>query len=395
MRRGYYVGRFLYQHGPYLYKMARGMPPAMRMAGRKRGRDGEVKSFAFQARSGMTQRRKRRMGRKLKRPDPNLRYYIARWQNTSDSFTGPGRLRLGTWMPTGTELCMPVTFMSLTNCADLGDSHTGKGCNADVGLCRLYKKTSDGSYYWWPETCQPATGNLLGYDTYWKIEQTELEPPGQTNIRSIYHDWTDIRLNLYGTFSVPITYNVYIMQMPKELDPFSYTRGIANSAVAGTELYNFYKDVTRNLQGNSVNFNGRQDWPKDVRILRHDRVVLQPLSYSDQVAEKDGNNSSHTPNVHEYRLFIRHGRYRDYKWTENADDTIENEAFQLNQWDVNQPEKTMCDVEWGRRVVMFITCTCPDVGEPSPAGSSLADAVTARTQGSFDINVRNKFRFNW
>lgn len=357
---------------------------------RERGKGLLNRGVVYQNRDYNTKRRKVTFGKRSKgRGLDTLRSTVQRWQATSQSYLGPGRYRLASWKTDPITYAVPVHFMSLTNLGvSHGLSHPSKGCFSAVGMCR-FSMDASGNFGWAPLACQDNAG---GYsDATWKTEQDEL-PGDVTSARRIYHDWTDIRLNLYGTFSVPITYTVYVMQMKEQLDPFQYGSGPPYFPHGfGGECANMLKDMTRSLLCNSVNTNGRIDWYKDVRILRKERVTLQPLAYSDQVAELSGENVAHTPNIHELRMFIKHNRYRDYKWSENSSDTTYAVDLNVNQWDVNQPTANMCDVEWGKRVFLFITASCPQVG----AQSEILEATsgTARTEGSYDVNIRNKFRF--
>lgn len=364
---------------------------AAAMYARYKRRRAESKSVTYQSRSGTVSRRRRRLGR-LRRglSNPNFRDVVLRWQSTSDSYLGPGLNRIGTWFNAGgSAMYMPLHFMSLTNNAIIGEANGAKGCFKDQGMCQLFKSQTNNSFSWLKRVCQIPTG--AGLSNSWQLEQGDLDPLSNVPDTSkyLYHDWTDIRMNLYGSFSVPLTYNIYVMTMKEQLDPFQF--GLGADIAQGTECWNMFKDITRGCQGNSVSMNGRIDWPKDVRILKHDRIVMQPLGYSDQVAVSEPGPASHTPNIHEYRLFLNHRRYRNYKWSENADETSYGNNYAVNQWDVNVSGETMCDVEWGKRLFLIITCTCADVGEGTD--DYTANAVTARVQGSYDICVRNKFRF--
>lgn len=364
-----------------------------RLIGTKRSRDG---SKYYQGRSGTTARQRRRIGRRIRRSDKiatsGYKYHIQRWQASSPSYLGPGLYKIGTFQDSPGYTILPIHFMSLTNVGILGNANSAKGCFNDIGMNYFFRNDSTNEFSYASLVSQTNNGALAG--TQWRVEQSEVY--GELGFaRRVFHDWTDIRLNLYGTFSVPITYTVYVMTMKEQLDPNQFPP--LGTIPQHVELGNMVKDITRQCTGNSVASNGRTDWPRDVRILKKQVVTLQPLNYSDQAAQVLDLGSalpSHTPNVHELRLFVSHRRFRDYKWSENNVDDTTNNVLDSNGWDINAPQNLMCDVEWGKRVFLFVTATCPQVSPYVPGPDQLlANADSARVMGSYDINVRNKFRF--
>jgi len=311
--------------------------------------------------------------------------YVWRWQNISPNLLNPGRLPLGWNIGTSTDEWVPIHLMSLTS-FPLGNVNTAKGCDKN-GIKRMYYDPLSGNFNYQASNCQASSGIDSGANT-WHLETGYAHTDGRTDPEGkVYHSWTDIRLNLYGTMSVPITYSIYVIQVPEALDVMSFG---GSTISVGSECANFLKDLVRPLCGNPLNMNGRIDWPKDVRILKKIVRTIQPLSYSDQAATKTDANTAH---VEQVKCFLRHDRFRDYRWSENVGQQIVDTTLNTQGWDTSLETSVMCDVEWGKRVYLMITATSPFAEGYDAAYQNFVDAQPSwlKRQGSYDIIVRNKF----
>lgn len=316
---------------------------------------------------------------------------IYRWQNTSASYLGPGRLFLGQKNALSPGyLYTPIHFMSLTN-QPMGLNHNAKGCFKH-GMSSTYYNSTNGTFHWETLPCQDRFG-AADISGVWHPEFEE-GTDFLKNTKRIFHKWTQIKLNLYGTYCVPVNYTVTVCTMKEQIDPYQFGSQVAMAE--GTECHNMFKDMTRSLVHNTVgNNNGRVDYYKDMKIIKRERITINPLSYTDQIdvnALPDwGSNKSQTPHLHELNLFLRHDRMRDYKWSENADETLETRDFTKPGWDLNQPSATMCDVEWGKRVFLIITASSP-IALDHDGQYPYQSINDTRTQGSYDICVRQCWR---
>jgi len=313
--------------------------------------------------------------------------FIYRWQNTTATYVGPGRLQIG-WTRTIDGLIdnLPIHFMSLTNLTHhSANANVAKGC-VTQGMHRTgyYTTTKD-------VVCNPLPNQtnqgVANNDGLWQ-QDLNSAIPNTFNAR-VFHKWTDIKLNLYGTYSVPIHYHVFLCQMPEQLDPFSVAPGSFH--VYGSEFANMIRDISGGLLYSSVGGNSYKKWPSDVRIVKQHRVTIQPLTYSDQAAERglEPTLTSDAPHIHELRWFVRHDRHRDYHWSENTGDMISQNNYATAGWDINNPKQTMSDCEWGKKLFLFITATAPG---STVAGSEFPSGNDVRIHGSYDVNVRNCFR---
>lgn len=321
--------------------------------------------------------------------------FIYRWQQTSPTFLGPGRVNIG-WHDNNAPNSfkrVPIHFISLTSIPpELSIAYPAKGC-FHQGLCRTEYNPVDGQFQYIDIKSQESNGSN-GITSVWRAEHSSAI--SNLNFDRVFHKYSDIRINLYGTYTVPIRYRIFMVQLPEQLDPFQYS-GFPSTFGEGSELNNMFKDWTRTLLHNTVATNGDVKWPKDVRIIKQHNVLIQPLTYSDQLAEREISNldSSTAPHIHEVRWFVRHDRFRDYKWSENSDQTDERRDYTKAQWDVTYPTALMSDVEWGKRVFLFITATSPrsEALSTEPDGPDFQGTAQTFFQGSYDINIRNCWRF--
>lgn len=301
---------------------------------------------------------------------------VWRWQQCSPSLIGPGNLPIG-WanLQTNVSTWMPMMFMSLTQ-NPYGPVDNQHGCWVS-GLKHLYYNYTNGDWNAYEHVSQDFTG-AQGPNGDWHIEQEDGTSLHYTS--KMFHRWTDLRLNLYGARSIPITYTIYLMQVPQQLDFQA-----PGNLVAGTECANMLKDMVRPLCGNPIAQNGRIDWPKDVRIVKKIVHTIQPLNYSDQSAT----GSSNTKNAHvrQVKWFLRHDRLRDYKWHQNASETNADRDLREVGWDVVKAGLDMSDVEWGKRLYLFITCTAPQVNATQPQVTQV-DQNWMELMGSLDILCR-------
>jgi len=313
--------------------------------------------------------------------------FVYRWQNTSATYLGPGRLKIG-WTVDGPNQFMPIHFMSLSQLpSTLAQNFWAKGC-FHHGMAALYYDVVNGECRWTHIPSETSVGNTsLDLAGNWQLEKSG--GPASIYMDRFYHKWTDIKLNLYGTYSVPITYNVWLCTMPEQIDPYSVVQGQVMSS--GSELNSMFRDMLRTRVHSSVGQNAAAKWPKDMRVIKKMSVTINPLSYSDQQAEAESSFSSNAPHIHELRWFVRHERFRDYKWSKDlitpADKDLTNGG-----WDVDEAIAPMSDCEWGKKLYLFVTATSPQMN-PKDAGVNWYNPGPndPKTQGSYDVSIRNCF----
>lgn len=313
---------------------------------------------------------------------------IYRHQATSATYIGPGLMNIGfNDSPTANLHYVPIHFMSLTH-QPIGQYVDAKGCPAVGGMKQLYYDNLTGAYGHAQLPNQNSDGSAASNGTakYEQGQSLDLNYADQ-----VFHKYTDIKINLYGSYTVPVHYNVFICTMKEQIDPLKSS--VNTLYPVGSEMNNMFRDMTRPLLFSSVGHNSYIQYPKDMRIIKSHRVTIQPLPYSDQQAEGAlPATYSKSPNIHELRWFIRHDRYRSYKWSENTlDTTTPNNDLNSPQWDMVNPINNLTDCEWGKKLFLFITATCPKRGAVTTA-PYYQDDEHAIQQGSYDICIRNAFR---
>lgn len=340
-------------------------------------------------------RERRRIGRKRRRTAGTVfrevlhgkTKVVFRWQNISDSILGPGRVAIQ-WSDKDTTDFdrMPIHFMSVSQ-FPWGTPNGAKGCRTD-GMKRYEYSPLTGTWVYFMLNSQDNLGTNGGTSEWYKESATNAD-----SLKNVFHAWTQINLNLYGTRCVPITYTVYLMSMPEQIDPQSVNPGLPG-ATLGSELNNMLKDIARPICGNVLSMNGRQDWQKDVKVVRKFVRTIQPLPFSDQTAV--GSSLSKTAHVQQLKVFLRHDRSRNYKWSQNLDDTTMATNLSLPGWDEETVSDPMSDCEWGKKLYLFITATSPRVmaaenGDADFLENDAFGTFITDTQGSYDICVRSCF----
>lgn len=324
---------------------------------------------------------------------------IMRWQQSSQTYIGPGKIGIR-WGSTqsGTYL-LPMHFMSLTN-AGIGNSSNAslaqsKGCRLN-GLFQYAYDSNAGieGYAWGNLPSQKYDGSLDPFG-FWQIEKYDRSLldliDANFTWRRMFHKYSDIRLNLYACYDIPIRYHVQLVQFDAEVDPLASAGG-GTVVSARSDTGQMLQDMVKPLLYNSVNTNPNKDWKRKVRIIKSVNVTLQPQSYSDQRAERldaaDGQTVGHTGgHIHELRWFIRHDRFRKYDWDHPANENSVN--GNVGTWDRNFSLGPYCDVEPGKKVYLFITASAA-MQDPTPENAN--PSWDPKISGSYDINVRNCFR---
>jgi len=341
--------------------------------------------------SRRTGRRKRRSAnevfRRLQQSGSNV---VWRYQQTSREYLGPGQLFLGTSLVDGFFDRVPIHIWSLTNSPNLL-GNIAKGANPDVAMYRLMYQKNLGDFQLSADV--PSQTNLGTNDPNlrWLAECSPEAVPLTNGM--VYHKWTHIKLNLYGTYTVPIHYTIMLCTMPESLDPLSFLTTSAGGSIAeGSECANMFKDMVTDQVHNNFGVNStKSTWRRDMRIIKQYKCTIQPLPYSDQQAEAALPVAySKAAHIKELNWFIRHDRYRDYKWSRLKEEVTEHRNLDLPGWDVVAPYSAMCDVEWGKRVFLIVRASCPI--------RALTDQIfmtpeLATTNGSYDVSIRNSFTY--
>jgi len=341
---------------------------------------------------------------------------IFRWQSASKSLLGPGRIPIGygqNSVVSTSAQAVPVHMMSLTTHPGFPETPT-LGCRLQ-GLFRF-------AYF----NSVPPTGGHFGYQfmpsqtreglnlgtSQWVSESGPLTP--STQISQVFHKWTDIRLNLYGSSSFPLSYRVQIVTgLPTEMQPLEFESIIASPTAAtdfpiaiNNPLNQMLLDLARPVIGNPITgSNTDKDYKGEFRIVSDKTFNIPCLSYGNAAAEDSILNVNST-NVRNVNMFIRHDRFRDYAWRQKTTDinqTVDIGGVGWNQTDISADTAASmyCDVDREERLFIIISCNAAELINDA-VDYNLYDSVAGappeglrqsyRTSGSYDIVVRNCFR---
>jgi len=221
------------------------------------------------------------------------------------------------------EYNIPIHMMSLT-CLGYMDQTGGpqfsKGCR-DKGIIKFNYRPATNDYKYNYLGCQDHQGGDLPGGN-WALEKYDGPLQDLSNaqlVSSVFHKYSDIKLNLYGVYDIPIRYSVKLVQfMDEKLDPLMFSH-LSQVVPNNSDCYSMMNDMLKPLLYNSVNTNPNKDYMRNIRVIKSADVLIQPISYSDQRAERldaaegqtIGHNGGH---IHELRWFVRHDRFRKYDW---------------------------------------------------------------------------------
>jgi hypothetical protein len=335
---------------------------------------------------------------------------IYRWQLVSPSLLGPGAIPIGLGANADAywNQCLPFHIMSLTHHPDFNQSPE-LGCRAQ-GMCRtVYCRggtdfAGDIGYY--PLNCQAPTGGTSPH-SIWEKEK------GSTtaSVDSVFHKWTDIRLNLYGSTSYPLTYNVMVVSgMPKEMQVFEHepcsadvntTPDAADYPIKTlSPLNEFIIDEVRPMLTNPIKgSNSNGNYAGKLRVLSSRKYAIPCLTYGD--AGSISSSTVKSTNVKNVNIFLRHDRFRDYAWHSKSLDEIRNNAIESVGWtrtDVSTSSLSsmFMDVDREERVFLIVTCNSPtetfDDNYNILTTPQVDQNAALKVEGSYDIVVRNCFR---
>lgn len=351
---------------------------------------------------------KRRRTNRIKKSDlfRGMTPIRGRWQLSSKTLTGPGRVPIGFGGYVTTDAnhhVMPVHFMSLTqlpyNNSVLVDS--AKGAHY-YGLYRVIRNFNNGQFGYQPFQSNTSAG-VNNYDAFgrWQAETLNngrgFGDPDQFS--SLYHKWTEVRLNLYGAKHIPLVYTINIVKMPKEFSPFQHDPdGSVSGVTTGQGEFNQFsrwmEDINRSLLCNPINVTGTdREYKKHVKIVKQYKINMQPLSYTNAAAE--GSAPVKVGNVRQFKIFLRHDRWRNYAWAETQLNVSQDRDFSDLGWDVKDDENPVTDVSWGQRLYMFISCTTGEISDGPQnnvrTGYPYQMEDIPSDFGTYDIIVRNEF----
>lgn len=357
-----------------------------------------------------------RMGRKKRRTASQLfnadigrmSEIVFRWQQVSSSLLGPGNqvIAFGKAPAPATGYVCPLVFSSLT-CNPMFPNSADFGARK-VGLHRLtYEPSTKAFGHQFYRTQDKDGAQVLGE---WQVEAGVAPDPVTSKVDPvIFHKWSEIRLNLYGSAYYPLTYEIVVLtDMGIDMSPFDYSSG-GTPIFESTNLNAFFRDQCKDYIGNpivgsSVN---RSEFRDKFKVVRRKIVKIDPLSYQNAAVQELNVEFIDISNVRNVNMFIRHDRFRNYGWSPKTADQdlqtgLDGRGFDTQNISELSTASGYSDVDREERLYVMIKCTAGKAVEAAEFGIITADvpAVELSQQsippfsGSFDIIMRNCFRYN-
>lgn len=154
----------------------------------------------------------------------NMAEAILRWQRVSPQLLGPGDQDISYGVGGAPEdvnkFVLPVHVCSITSNSFFQPNQTF-GCNSNAMHRLVYNSANKAFGY------QAMTGqNNLGAYTSpeWQHEKgIDLLGNSVYDSKGVFHKWTEIRFNLYGSAAYPLTYEILLLTgMPTEMSLFDF-----------------------------------------------------------------------------------------------------------------------------------------------------------------------------
>lgn len=240
----------------------------------------------------------------------------------------------------------------------------------------------------------------------WQTERRDAVSPS-FNSESVFLDWVDIRMVMYGATQHPTWVQVQLVSFDEEYCPatqvvtgatadlmeasgtfinfedepgriFGPAAAGANTIEPHVERWNnMWAECTDRLLGNPITKRGQERAPSRLRILYSKTFEFQPT----QTTESDA-----TPHEHQFNLFWNAQRTVDL--TNNAYGTAEvtvAEAVNPNEWERYLGGAKTCSPKHPQRVFLLVKGHTPQAATFGSAGT-----VKNAFAPSFDLIIRRK-----
>lgn len=324
----------------------------------------------------------------------------ARWQLTSPTLTGPGKVPIGygydsITLPDNYKV-LPIHLMSITQNPYnfIGNTLANKGSFAH-GMYKVVRDSSNGKLGLQSFVSNTQVGyNNFDANGHWQREKGIFKFDEFCIRPKMFHKWTKVSMNLYGAKYIPLTYNIRFYQFPKEFDPFQEAPNSGHNIPEFSEFARFVEDISRPLLLNPINDPATKNESRGkCRLLRSFKIDIAPLSYTNAASETTA--AVHVGNVRQFTTFFRHDRWRNYDWSEkDSSTTVDNNWSDLG-WDVVTNEVPVTEVSWGSRIFMVVTCTTGSAKDLPQLGTYIGNPVQLSEIpddfGTYDVVVRQEF----
>ena len=191
--------------------------------------------------------------------------------------------------------------------------------------------------------------------------------------RKSLHEWSHIKLNLYGVRNRATKWSVDVIMIKDQFADFF-------AAAANTEKRKLYDALIRSYMFNNLNI-GDPQTRADIKVLKSFEVIIDPIT-TDQVG-----GATAIPRIQTVNWFMKHNRMRLYDWRRIDTPPLLADA----QWDQETTAGNDIRVHPGSRVYLVIRAMSPSRREV--AGITPMNAPDVATEPSYDLVIRQKHWF--
>lgn len=251
------------------------------------------------------------------------------------------------------------------------NSRVGSGATA-LNQGRQLAFNTTGGTVWSNITASQTTDGSSVSNTFSKVEYETAPLANPAGIRYSRCVWYDIRLNLYGAFAEPVTYDIWLCTFTK--DGLCPVQGPDDQPVNNFDSQLFWKGIAAPVVYNSILPAG-QDARKGMKVLQHKRVVIEASR------QDDGDVG---PSCQQLKWFYRDGKIYDYL---TRGQTANAAALENGGWSVRgaTAQTEMFDVPKSRaQIYLVIRATNP---VPDDAGGEIVNGMASP---SYDLCFRVK-----
>lgn len=192
---------------------------------------------------------------------------------------------------------------------------------------------------------------------------------------------TQIKLNLVGALTVPVTFHVYLVQFKKDYLCPDVIQTLSNSAQSNpstaqylAEATAFWQAMAKPLMFNPILVQSSNHM-KDVKVIKHDVFHLEPKLSTEPTANEG--TAVAWPHVKTVSYFERMNRKLDYKWNDTGTVALSD----INQTMVDAGD-TRATVEPSKRVYMILACEAFETNQTT--------AFSNVRNGSYDIMMKHR-----
>lgn len=275
------------------------------------------------------------------------------------------------------HLC-PAHVWDITSLINIGPSGTGTA-NVNAGTALGFQGLDANSATLNYElSSQSADGNTRAYpNTTWIAENTT---GGYDDLakRKCIHDWTHIKMNLYGVRKRATKFSVQLVMVKDDTADF-----FGPDTVQKRKLVDA---LIRPLIYNNLNSGDPQTLKQELKVLKTYEVTVAPTTLDDY------GGSGAVPHIQTVNWFIQHNRLRRYDWDRSTTPTND----QVPAFDSKTVAGHQCRVEPKKRVYLLIRALSPDrrgdsAANWAPLGYMEMAQANPVSEPSYDLVLRNKF----